>query len=66
MTMVEYPSKLTMKRKTQTSCQPSSRDNSSAAPFKGKKSNRIASHNLQDRAKLKDVNYHDFKIYFKM
>lgn len=48
MMMVEYPSKLTRKRKSQTSCQPSSSDNSSAAPFEGKKSSTVASQNLQD------------------
>lgn len=48
MMMVEYPSRLTRKRKSQTSCQLSSSDNSSAAPFEGKKSNTIASQNLED------------------
>lgn len=52
MMMVAYPSKLTRKRKSQTSCQPSSSDNSSAAPCEGEISNMTASPNLEHSEKV--------------
>lgn len=47
MMMVEYPSMLTRKRKSQTSFQPSSSDDSSAATVEGKRSNTSAGQTLQ-------------------
>lgn len=52
MIMVEYPSMLTRKRKSQTSCQPSSSEGSSAVTAEGNRSNTSAGQILKGDTKL--------------